>query len=74
MKRPLDGEEGPLAQQQYLARLQELQSASDSSLTDFTKTQNSYPQGNSQHYTQKHILLNGYDIILSHDIILSAQA
>uniref|UniRef100_A0A8B9L3E0 Chromodomain helicase DNA binding protein 9 n=1 Tax=Astyanax mexicanus TaxID=7994 RepID=A0A8B9L3E0_ASTMX len=30
LKRPLDGEEGPLAQQQYLARLQELQSASDS--------------------------------------------
>lgn len=45
LKRPLDGEEGPLAQQQYLARLQELQSASDSSLTDYTKTQNSYPPG-----------------------------
>ncbi|GAA6096271.1 chromodomain-helicase-DNA-binding protein 9 isoform X2 [Tachysurus ichikawai] len=45
LKRPLNGEEGPLAQQQYLARLQELQSASDSSLTDYTKTQNSYPQG-----------------------------
>uniref|UniRef100_A0AAR2L4V2 DNA helicase n=1 Tax=Pygocentrus nattereri TaxID=42514 RepID=A0AAR2L4V2_PYGNA len=40
LKRPLDGEEGPLAQQQYLARLQELQSASDSGLTDYTKSFN----------------------------------
>ncbi|XP_049327358.1 chromodomain-helicase-DNA-binding protein 9 isoform X4 [Astyanax mexicanus] len=45
LKRPLDGEEGPLAQQQYLARLQELQSASDSGLIDYTKSLNSYPQG-----------------------------
>ncbi|XP_051510928.1 chromodomain-helicase-DNA-binding protein 9-like isoform X2 [Myxocyprinus asiaticus] len=45
LKRPLEGEEGPLAQQQYLARLQELQNASDTSLADYTKTQNSYPQG-----------------------------
>uniref|UniRef100_A0A8C2ESW5 Chromodomain helicase DNA binding protein 9 n=1 Tax=Cyprinus carpio TaxID=7962 RepID=A0A8C2ESW5_CYPCA len=37
-------DEGPLAQQQYLARLQELQNASDTSLADYTKTQNSYPQ------------------------------
>ncbi|XP_051559122.1 chromodomain-helicase-DNA-binding protein 9-like isoform X1 [Myxocyprinus asiaticus] len=44
LKRPLEGEEGPLAQQQYLARLQELQNASDTSLADYTKTQNSYPQ------------------------------
>ncbi|XP_035376799.1 chromodomain-helicase-DNA-binding protein 9 isoform X3 [Electrophorus electricus] len=43
VKRP--GEESVLSQQQYLARLQELQSASDSSLTDYTKSQNSYPQG-----------------------------
>lgn len=43
LKRPLEGEEGPLAQQQYLARLQELQNASDISLADYTKTQN-YPQ------------------------------
>ncbi|XP_076856036.1 chromodomain-helicase-DNA-binding protein 9 isoform X2 [Brachyhypopomus gauderio] len=40
-KRP--AEDGALAQQQYLARLQELQSASDSSLADYTKAQNSYP-------------------------------
>uniref|UniRef100_A0A8B9L8R4 Chromodomain helicase DNA binding protein 9 n=1 Tax=Astyanax mexicanus TaxID=7994 RepID=A0A8B9L8R4_ASTMX len=40
LKRPLDGEEGPLAQQQYLARLQELQSASDSGLIDYTKSLN----------------------------------
>lgn len=46
LKRPLEGEEGPLAQQQYLARLQELQNASDTSLADYTKTQNNYPQGN----------------------------
>ncbi|XP_066511346.1 chromodomain-helicase-DNA-binding protein 9-like isoform X2 [Hoplias malabaricus] len=45
LKRPLEGEEGPLAQQQYLARLQELQSASDSSLTDYTKSINNYSQG-----------------------------
>uniref|UniRef100_A0AAR2M6Q6 Chromodomain helicase DNA binding protein 9 n=1 Tax=Pygocentrus nattereri TaxID=42514 RepID=A0AAR2M6Q6_PYGNA len=45
LKRPLDGEEGPLAQQQYLARLQELQSASDSGLTDYTKSFNSSPHG-----------------------------
>lgn len=44
LKRPLEGEEGPLAQQQYLARLQELQNASDTCLADYTKTQNSYPQ------------------------------
>uniref|UniRef100_A0A8C1WG21 Chromodomain helicase DNA binding protein 9 n=1 Tax=Cyprinus carpio TaxID=7962 RepID=A0A8C1WG21_CYPCA len=44
LKRPLEGEEGPLAQQQYLARLQELQNASDTSLADYTKMQNSYPQ------------------------------
>uniref|UniRef100_W5MK45 Chromodomain helicase DNA binding protein 9 n=1 Tax=Lepisosteus oculatus TaxID=7918 RepID=W5MK45_LEPOC len=36
-KRPLEGEDGPLGQQQYLARLRELQSASDTSLADFTK-------------------------------------
>uniref|UniRef100_A0AAR2K1X6 DNA helicase n=1 Tax=Pygocentrus nattereri TaxID=42514 RepID=A0AAR2K1X6_PYGNA len=47
LKRPLDGEEGPLAQQQYLARLQELQSASDSGLTDYTKSFNSSPHGNA---------------------------
>uniref|UniRef100_A0A8C1NLR3 Chromodomain helicase DNA binding protein 9 n=1 Tax=Cyprinus carpio TaxID=7962 RepID=A0A8C1NLR3_CYPCA len=50
LKRPLEGEEGPLAQQQYLARLQELQNASDTSLADYTKTQNSYPQGNVQYW------------------------
>uniref|UniRef100_A0A673K4L8 Chromodomain-helicase-DNA-binding protein 9-like n=1 Tax=Sinocyclocheilus rhinocerous TaxID=307959 RepID=A0A673K4L8_9TELE len=44
LKRPLEGEEGPLAQQQYLARLHELQNASETSLADYTKTQNSYPQ------------------------------
>ncbi|XP_059368476.1 chromodomain-helicase-DNA-binding protein 9-like isoform X5 [Carassius carassius] len=44
LKRPLEGEEGPLAQQQYLARLQELQNASDTSLADYTKMQNRYPQ------------------------------
>uniref|UniRef100_A0A673K4E7 Chromodomain-helicase-DNA-binding protein 9-like n=1 Tax=Sinocyclocheilus rhinocerous TaxID=307959 RepID=A0A673K4E7_9TELE len=40
LKRPLEGEEGPLAQQQYLARLHELQNASETSLADYTKTQN----------------------------------
>ncbi|TRY69850.1 hypothetical protein DNTS_015316, partial [Danionella cerebrum] len=44
VKRPMEGEEGPLAQQQYLARLQELQNASETSLADYTKTQSSYPQ------------------------------
>ncbi|KPP63602.1 hypothetical protein Z043_118121, partial [Scleropages formosus] len=44
-KRPLEAEEGPLAQQQYLARLQELQSASEASLADFTNPQSVPPQG-----------------------------
>lgn len=56
LKRPLEGEEGPLAQQQYLARLQELQNASDTSLADYTKMQNSYPQGNVQPYLTKYLL------------------
>lgn len=46
LKRPLEPEEGPLSQQQYLTRLHELQSASDTSLADFTKPQvASFPQG-----------------------------
>lgn len=45
MKRPLESEEGPQAQQQYLARLQELQSASDTGLADITKPQSSYQTG-----------------------------
>uniref|UniRef100_A0A671LM69 Chromodomain-helicase-DNA-binding protein 9-like n=1 Tax=Sinocyclocheilus anshuiensis TaxID=1608454 RepID=A0A671LM69_9TELE len=56
LKRPLEGEEGPLAQQQYLARLHELQNASETSLADYTKTQNSYPQGNVQPYLTKYLL------------------
>uniref|UniRef100_A0A671LLM5 Chromodomain-helicase-DNA-binding protein 9-like n=1 Tax=Sinocyclocheilus anshuiensis TaxID=1608454 RepID=A0A671LLM5_9TELE len=44
LKRPLEGEEGPLAQQQYLARLHELQNASETSLADYTKTQNILPE------------------------------
>lgn len=36
-KRPLDGEDGALGQQQYLARLRELQSASEASLASFPK-------------------------------------
>ena len=52
LKRPLEGEEGPLAQQQYLARLQELQSASDTSLRDFTKPPSAtYPQGSRTNLT-----------------------
>uniref|UniRef100_A0A665VDA6 DNA helicase n=1 Tax=Echeneis naucrates TaxID=173247 RepID=A0A665VDA6_ECHNA len=42
LKRPLDSEEGPQSQQQYLARLHELQSASDTGLTDITKPQCSF--------------------------------
>lgn len=45
LKRPLESEEGPQAQQQYLARLQELQSASDTGLADITKPQGSLQQG-----------------------------
>uniref|UniRef100_A0A3B4BDQ4 BRK domain-containing protein n=1 Tax=Periophthalmus magnuspinnatus TaxID=409849 RepID=A0A3B4BDQ4_9GOBI len=45
VKRPLDSEEGPQAQQQYLARLQELQNASDTGLTDISKPQYSYQNG-----------------------------
>lgn len=44
-KRPLESEEGPQAQQQYLARLHELQSASDTGLADITKPQCSFPTG-----------------------------
>ncbi|KAG9341958.1 hypothetical protein JZ751_018275 [Albula glossodonta] len=44
-KRPLEGEEGPLGQQQYLARLHELQSASDTSLTDFAQAPPSIAHG-----------------------------
>lgn len=43
LKRPLESEEGPQAQQQYLARLHELQSASDTGLADITKPQCSFP-------------------------------
>lgn len=55
MKRPLESEEGPQAQQQYLARLQELQSASDTGLADITKPQSSYQTGvliSKQHQTK----------------------
>ncbi|KAG7242554.1 hypothetical protein INR49_020267, partial [Caranx melampygus] len=45
LKRPLESEEGPQAQQQYLARLHELQSASDTGLTDITKPQCSFQTG-----------------------------
>lgn len=42
LKRALESEEGPQAQQQYLARLHELQSASDTGLADITKPQSSF--------------------------------
>lgn len=42
VKRPLESEEGPQAQQQYLARLHELQSASDTGLADITKPQSCF--------------------------------
>lgn len=45
LKRPLESEEGPQAQQQYLARLHELQSASDTGLADITKPQCSFQTG-----------------------------
>ncbi|XP_063511206.1 chromodomain-helicase-DNA-binding protein 9 isoform X4 [Pongo pygmaeus] len=37
-KRPFDGEDGALGQQQYLTRLRELQSASETSLVNFPKS------------------------------------
>lgn len=42
LKRPLESEDGLQAQQQYLARLHELQSASDTGLADITKPQCSF--------------------------------
>uniref|UniRef100_A0A3Q2W3F4 Chromodomain helicase DNA binding protein 9 n=1 Tax=Haplochromis burtoni TaxID=8153 RepID=A0A3Q2W3F4_HAPBU len=45
LKRALESEEGPQAQQQYLARLHELQSASDTGLADITKPQSSFQTG-----------------------------
>ncbi|MEQ2180464.1 hypothetical protein GOODEAATRI_001494, partial [Goodea atripinnis] len=45
IKRPLEPEEGTQAQQQYLARLHELQSASDTGLADITKPQSSFQTG-----------------------------
>uniref|UniRef100_A0A674MHI4 Chromodomain helicase DNA binding protein 9 n=1 Tax=Takifugu rubripes TaxID=31033 RepID=A0A674MHI4_TAKRU len=45
LKRPLESEEGPQAQQQYLARLHELQNASDTGLADITKPQCSFQSG-----------------------------
>lgn len=47
LKRPLEAEEGPQAEQQYLARLQELQSASDTVLADITTPQCSFHTGAS---------------------------
>lgn len=37
-KRPFESEDGALGQQQYLTRLRELQSASETSLVNFPKT------------------------------------
>jgi chromodomain-helicase-DNA-binding protein 9 len=37
-KRPFDSEDGALGQQQYLTRLRELQSASETSLVNFPKS------------------------------------
>lgn len=45
LKRPLESEEGPQTQQQYLVRLHELQSASDTGLADITKPQSSFQTG-----------------------------
>ena len=45
LKRALEPEDAPLGQQQYLARLHDLQSASDTGLADFTKPQASFPHG-----------------------------
>lgn len=57
VKRPLDSEEGPQAQQQYLARLQELQNASDTSLTDFSKPQYSFQNVSAS--VPSHLRMNG---------------
>lgn len=45
LKRPLEAEGSPQAEQQYLARLQELQSASDTVLADITTPQCSFHPG-----------------------------
>lgn len=57
VKRPLDSEEGPQAQQQYLARLQELQNASDTGLTDFSKPQYSFQNVSAS--APSHLSMNG---------------
>lgn len=57
VKRPLDTEEGPQAQQQYLARLQELQNASDTGLTDFSKPQYSFQNVSAS--VPSHLRMNG---------------
>lgn len=57
VKRPLDSEEGPQAQQQYLARLQELQNASDTGLTDFSKPQYSFQNASTS--VPSHLRMNG---------------
>ncbi|KAL4658748.1 chromodomain-helicase-DNA-binding protein 9-like isoform X1 [Arapaima gigas] len=58
LKRPLEGEE-PAGQQQYLARLQELQSASDTSLPDFSKVMPS----SAQVHTKLNGLVDGQPVM-----------
>ncbi|XP_054470354.1 chromodomain-helicase-DNA-binding protein 9 isoform X6 [Anoplopoma fimbria] len=61
LKRPLESEEGPQAQQQYLARLHELQSASDTGLADITKPQCSFQTVPPGHTGQ--MRLNGQPMV-----------
>lgn len=56
-KRPFDGEDGALGQQQYLTRLRELQSASEASLVNFPK---SMPA--SGKYANSNFLLTKYSL------------
>lgn len=58
-KRPFDGEDGALGQQQYLTRLRELQSASETSLVNFPK---SMPA--SGKYPIRNFLLTRYSLSL----------
>ena len=72
LKRPLEAEEGPQAQQQYLARLHELQSASDTGLADITKPQASFHHGKGMHkgrlVTQPGVLPCGHKVAPESDL------
>lgn len=56
-KRPFESEEGALGQQQYLARLRELQNASETSLVNFPK---SLPKSGTKHVRKEkgNVVLN----------------